>query len=143
MAGGVPGGDDYQNIWINPNNPDIILLGSDQGAIVTVNGGKSWSSWYNQSTAQLYHVSADTSFPYRVCNRKAVRLESKARGDEGGVTFRDRTSCGRGIWLCRCRSVDPDIIIGVNYTIRSSNRSGTKHSSGSAANGRFSDVVTQ
>src|SRR5207249_1365624 len=44
---GAPGGDDYQNVWINPNNPDIILLGSDQGAIVTVNGGKSWSSWYN------------------------------------------------------------------------------------------------
>src|SRR6266436_6695599 len=63
---GAPGGDDYQNIWINPNNPDIILLGSDQGAIVTVNGGKSWSSWYNQSTAQLYHVSADNSFPYRL-----------------------------------------------------------------------------
>ena len=47
---GAPGGDDYQNVWINPNNPDVILLGSDQGAIVTVNGGKTWSSWYNQST---------------------------------------------------------------------------------------------
>src|SRR5207248_40966 len=63
---GAPGGDDYQNIWINPNNPDIILLGSDQGAIVTVNGGVTWSSWYNQSTAQLYHVSADNAFPYRL-----------------------------------------------------------------------------
>ena len=46
--------------------PDIILMGADQGAIITVNGGKTWSSWYNQPTAQLYHVSADNSFPYRL-----------------------------------------------------------------------------
>ena len=62
-----PGGDDYQNIWINPNDPNIILIASDQGAIVTVNGGETWSSWYNQPTAQMYHVSADNAFPYRVC----------------------------------------------------------------------------
>jgi hypothetical protein len=60
---GAPGGDDTQNIWINPHNADIILLGYDQGAIITVNGGNSWSSWYNQSTAQLYHVAADNDFP--------------------------------------------------------------------------------
>src|SRR5438477_472797 len=63
---GAPGGDDYQNVWINPTNSDVIILGSDQGTIVTVNGGKSWSSWYNQSTAQLYHVAADNAFPYRL-----------------------------------------------------------------------------
>ena len=43
-------------------------ISSDQGAIITLNGGKSWSSWYNQSTAQLYHVSADNAFPYRLCS---------------------------------------------------------------------------
>ena len=64
---GAPGGDDYQRIWINPIHPDIILIASDQGAIVTVNGGKTWSSWYNQPTAQFYHVTADNAFPYRVC----------------------------------------------------------------------------
>src|SRR5205814_1532002 len=53
---GAPGGDDYHTIWINPKNPDIILLGVDQGATITVNGGRTWSSWYNQPTAQLYHV---------------------------------------------------------------------------------------
>src|SRR5580692_5485828 len=53
---GAPGGDDYQNLWINPTNGKIILLVSDQGALVTVNGGESWSSWYNQPTAQLYHA---------------------------------------------------------------------------------------
>ncbi len=64
---GAPGGDDYQNLWINPNDPNIILLVSDQGAIVTVNGGASWSSWYNQPTAQLYHAIVTNTFPYKVC----------------------------------------------------------------------------
>src|SRR5439155_967666 len=88
---GAPGGDDYQNVWINPNNPDIILLGSDQGAIVTVNGGKSWSSWYNQSTAQLYHVSADNTFPYRLYSgqQESGSVGIKSRSDEGDITFRD------------------------------------------------------
>ena len=65
---GAPGGDDYQNVWINPNNPDIVFMASDQGAVITVNGGKSFSSWYNQSTAQMYHVNADNAFPYRLCS---------------------------------------------------------------------------
>src|SRR5208337_3128394 len=64
---GAPGGDDYQNLWINPENPNIILLVSDQGAIVSVNRGETWSSWFNQPTAQLYHVAATSSFPYQVC----------------------------------------------------------------------------
>ncbi len=87
---GAPGGDDYQNVWINPSNPDIILLGSDQGAIVTVNGGKSWSSWYNQPTAQLYHVSADNTFPYRLYSgqQESGSVGIKSRGDEGEITFR-------------------------------------------------------
>src|SRR5581483_206474 len=62
---GAPGGDDYQNIWINPLNPDIILLVGDQGALVSVNRGRTWSSWYNQPTAQLYHAVATNDFPYK------------------------------------------------------------------------------
>ena len=54
---GAPGGDDYHTVWINPKNPDIILLALDQGATVSVNRGRTWSSWYNQPTAQFYHVS--------------------------------------------------------------------------------------
>src|SRR5215471_2050056 len=64
---GAPGGDDNQNIWWNPENPDIMLLVVDQGAVVTLNGGQTWSSWYTQPTAALYHVMADNAFPYRVC----------------------------------------------------------------------------
>ncbi|MGH9569909.1 MAG: WD40/YVTN/BNR-like repeat-containing protein, partial [Candidatus Angelobacter sp.] len=88
---GAPGGDDYQNIWINPNNPRIILLASDQGAIVTVNGGESWSSWYNQSTAQMYHVNADNSFPYRLCSGQQESGSAciSSRGDDGQITIRE------------------------------------------------------
>jgi photosystem II stability/assembly factor-like uncharacterized protein len=88
---GAPGGDDYQNIWINPHNPKIILLASDQGAIVTVNGGESWSSWYNQSTAQMYHVSADNAFPYRLCSGQQESGSAcvSSRGNDGEITMRD------------------------------------------------------
>ena len=88
---GAPGGDDYQNMWINPNNPNIILLASDQGALVSVNHGETWSSWYNQPTAQLFHVITDNSFPYRVCGGQqesgSVCIES--RGNDGEITFRE------------------------------------------------------
>ncbi len=88
---GAPGGDDYQNLWINPNNGNIILLVSDQGALVTVNGGASWSSWYNQPTAQLYHAIADNSFPYRVCagQQESGSVCISTRGNDGAVTFRE------------------------------------------------------
>ena len=64
---GAPGGDDYQKLWINPNNPDIILSVADQGGVVSPNRGLSWSQWYNQPTAAMYHVTADNAFPYRLC----------------------------------------------------------------------------
>src|SRR5229473_5778573 len=63
---GAPGGDDYQRIWISTENPQIIALSSDQGAVISVNGGTTWSSWYNQPTAQFYHVTTDNRFPYWV-----------------------------------------------------------------------------
>ncbi len=116
---GAPGGDDYQNVWINPNNPDIILLGSDQGAIVTVNGGKSWSSWYNQPTAQLYHVSADNSFPYRLYGgqQESGSVGIKSRGDEGEITFRDwRPVAAEEYGYVVADPLDPDIIIGGKLT---------------------------
>jgi photosystem II stability/assembly factor-like uncharacterized protein len=116
---GAPGGDDYQNVWINPNNPDIILLGSDQGAIVTVNGGKSWSSWYNQSTAQLYHVSADNAFPYRLYSgqQESGSVGIKSRGDEGEITLRDwQPVAAEEYGYVVADPIDPDIIIGGRLT---------------------------
>ena len=116
---GAPGGDDYQNIWINPNNPDIILLGSDQGAIITVNGGKSWSSWYNQSTAEMYHVSADNTFPYRLYSgqQESGSIGIKSRGDDGEITFRDwQPVAAEEYGYIVADPLDPDIIIGGKLT---------------------------
>jgi photosystem II stability/assembly factor-like uncharacterized protein len=88
---GAPGGDDYQNIWINPENPDIILLVSDQGALVSVNKGETWSSWYNQPTAQLYHVATTNTFPYRLCagQQESGSVCISSRGNDGEITERD------------------------------------------------------
>jgi len=88
---GAPGGDDYQRIWINPENPQIIALTADQGAIVSVNGGATWSSWYNQPTAQLYHVTTDNRFPYWVygAQQESGSVATLSRSDYGEITFRD------------------------------------------------------
>lgn len=88
---GAPGGDDYQNIWINPENPNIILLVSDQGALVSVNRGETWSTWYNQPTAQLYHVVTTNSFPYKICGgqQESGSVCISSRGNDGEITFRD------------------------------------------------------
>lgn len=88
---GAPGGDDYHRIWINPNHPEIILIASDQGAIITVNGGETFSSWYNQPTAQFYHVSADNSFPYNVYGgqQESGSVGIASRGNDGEITFRE------------------------------------------------------
>ena len=112
---GAPGGDDYQNIWINPNNTGIILLGSDQGAVITVNGGESWSDWYNQPTAQLYHVSADNAFPYRVCSgqQESGSVCIKSRGEDGEITFRDWHPVGAEEYgYVAPDPLDPDIVYG-------------------------------
>jgi photosystem II stability/assembly factor-like uncharacterized protein len=88
---GAPGGDDYHRIWINPDNPDIILLAADQGATLTVNGGDTWSSWYNQPTAQFYHVITDNQFPYNVYGgqQESGSVGIASRGNDGVITFRE------------------------------------------------------
>jgi len=80
---GAPGGDDYHQLWINPDDPKRMIVGSDQGAVVTEDGALTWSSWYNQSTAQLYHVAADYRFPYWV---------SGAQQDSGAIGVPSRSS---------------------------------------------------
>jgi photosystem II stability/assembly factor-like uncharacterized protein len=88
---GAPGGDDYQNMWVNPTNAKIVLLVSDQGAVVSVNGGETWSSWYNQPTAQLYHVAATNTFPYQVCagQQESGSVCTSTRGNDGEITYRE------------------------------------------------------
>ena len=93
---GAPGGDDYHTFWINPDDPRIILLAGDQGAIVTVNGGQTWSSWYNQPTAQFYHVITDNQFPYWVYGgqQESGSAGVISRGKDGQITFRDSHPVG-------------------------------------------------
>jgi photosystem II stability/assembly factor-like uncharacterized protein len=93
---GAPGGDDYHTIWINPENPDIIAIAVDQGATISVNGGETWSSWYNQPTAQLYHVITDNQFPYWVYGgqQESGSVGTASRSDFGEITFRDWTTVG-------------------------------------------------
>ncbi|WP_197736673.1 hypothetical protein [Rhodanobacter sp. T12-5] len=88
---GAPGGNDYHHTWINPDNPDIIAVGVDQGATISVNGGKTWSSWYNQPTAQSYHVITDNQFPYRVYSSQqdSGSIGITSRGNDGQITYRD------------------------------------------------------
>jgi photosystem II stability/assembly factor-like uncharacterized protein len=88
---GAPGGDDYHTIWINPDNPQIIALAVDQGVTISVNGGQTWSSWYNQPTAQFYHVITDNQFPYWVYGgqQESGSVGTASRSDFGEITFRD------------------------------------------------------
>jgi photosystem II stability/assembly factor-like uncharacterized protein len=88
---GAPGGDDYHRVWVNPIDSNIIIDASDQGAIITVNGGETWSSWYNQPTAQFFHVNADNAWPYRVCGGQQESGSACvwSRGDDGRITTRE------------------------------------------------------
>jgi photosystem II stability/assembly factor-like uncharacterized protein len=116
---GAPGGDDYQNVWINPNDTNIILLGSDQGAIISVNGGESWSSWYNQPTAQLYHVGADNDFPYRVCSgqQESGSVCISSRGSDGEITFREwHPVAAEEYGYVTPDPLDPNIVYGGKLT---------------------------
>ena len=88
---GAPGGDDYQRMWISPQNSQVIALSADQGAAITVNGGETWSSWYNQPTGQFYHVTTDDRFPYWVygAQQESGSAGTMSRSDNGAITFRD------------------------------------------------------
>ncbi len=85
---GAPGGDDPQQMWIDPTDAQRIVLGVDQGAIVSLDGGGVWSTWYNQSTEQVYHLSTDNSFPYWIyaTQQDAGAVATRSRGNLGAIT---------------------------------------------------------
>lgn len=123
---GAPGGDDYQNVWINPLHPQILLVTGDQGAAVSVNGGQTYSSWYNQPTAQLYHVSADNEFPYNVYSgqQESGSVGIASRANDGGITFRDWHPVGAEEYgYVVPDPLDPNIVYGGKIT-RYSKRTG-------------------
>ena len=129
---GAPGGDDYHELWIDPHDAQRRILGVDQGAVVTLNGGATWSSWFNQPTGQFYHVITDDRFPYWVYG---------AQQDSGAAAIPSRTDNIDGINLTEFREspvggesdniapdpADPQIIFGGRVD-RLDARTGQKHS---------------
>jgi len=95
---GAPGGDDYQTLWLDPTNSQRIFLGSDQGAAISLNGGQSWSTWYNQPTGQFYRVATDHEFPYWVYGpqQDSGTAGISSRGNGGQITERDWFPVGPG-----------------------------------------------
>ncbi|HEY3384380.1 MAG TPA: hypothetical protein VGK32_21690 [Vicinamibacterales bacterium] len=113
---GAPGGDDYHQLWIAPDDSNRMVLGSDQGAIVTVDGARTWSSWYNQPTAQVYHVAGDYRYPYWVTG---------SQQDSGPVSVATQSmfaELGTRTWLPACAGgesgytapdpLHPDLLFG-------------------------------
>ena len=116
---GAPGGDDYHSIWINPQSPDILFLGVDQGATVSVNGGRTWSSWYNQPTAQFYHVITDDRFPYWVYGgqQESGSAAVASRSGDGAINFRSFRTVGvEEYGYVAPDPLNPDIIYGGKAT---------------------------
>jgi len=97
---GAPGGDDPQQLWIDPTNGQRMLLGMDQGGTVSLDGGRTWSTWYNQSTEQVYHLSVDNSFPYWVYapQQDAGAIRVRSRGNFGEITPLDWNPVGGWEW---------------------------------------------
>lgn len=117
---GSPGGDDYQNLWVSPDDSRYIALVGDQGAIITANGGETWSSWLNQPTAQLYHIGITNTFPYRICSgqQESGSVCIASRGNDGVITYRDWHPVGvieYGYVIPD--PVDPDIVYGAGRNV--------------------------
>ncbi len=95
---GAPGGDDYHQLWIYPDDPNRMIVASDQGAVVTVDGAATWSSWYNQPTAQLYHVAADYRFPYWAtgAQQDSGAVGVPVRSAHSVISMHDWTGLGAG-----------------------------------------------
>jgi photosystem II stability/assembly factor-like uncharacterized protein len=102
---GAPGGDDYHQLWINPKDGNRMVLSSDQGTVVSVDGAKTWSTWYNQPTAEIYHVAADNRFPYLLYGAQqdsgAVGVSTWSR--LGALSFRN--------WEPICLAGESDTVV--------------------------------
>ena len=117
---GAPGGDDYQKVWINPENPNILLVVSDQGAVISANRGESWSNWYTQPTAAMYHVTADNAFPYRLCGGQQDSGSAcvDSRGMDGEITFHDWHPVGiEEYGMAAPDPKNPDLVYGGKVTV--------------------------
>jgi photosystem II stability/assembly factor-like uncharacterized protein len=110
---GAPGGDDYHELWVDPSNSASMVLATDQGTTISLNRGQTWSSWYNQPTAQFYHVTTDNRFPYTVygTQQDSGSAAVVSRTDHDNITPRDWFPAGpseSGSMVVD--SKDPDIV---------------------------------
>ena len=127
---GAPGGDDYHTVWIDPTNSRRIMLGVDQGATISLNGGESWSTWYNQPTGQFYRVATDHRFPYWVygSQQDSGTAATSSRGNDGQITERDWFPVGPGeSGYTIPDPLDPDVVYNagpVGSVVRLSRKTG-------------------
>ena len=115
---GAPGGEDYHKLWIDPTNGHRMLVGSDQGASVTLDNGLTWSLWYTEVISQVYHVATDNQYPYRIMGAQqdtgAVMISS--RGNWGQVNFTDWSPLPSSEFgVDTPDPKNPNIIYGVGY----------------------------
>jgi photosystem II stability/assembly factor-like uncharacterized protein len=115
---GAPGGEDYHKLWIDPTNGKRMLVGSDQGASVTLDNGKTWSLWYTEPISQVYHVATDNQYPYHIIAAQqdtgAVMISS--RGNWGQVNFTDWSPVPSSEFgVDTPDPKNPNIIYGVGY----------------------------
>jgi photosystem II stability/assembly factor-like uncharacterized protein len=109
---------DHHDLWIALENPQRMIIGDDGGAQVTFNGGESWSTYYNQPTAQFYRVTTDNYFPYRIYgaqqDNSTVRIFH--RSDDRSITEQDweATAGGESGWTAP-HPENPDIVYGGSY----------------------------
>jgi photosystem II stability/assembly factor-like uncharacterized protein len=102
---GAPGGDDYHQLWVNPKDGNRMVLSSDQGTVVSVDGSKTWSTWYNQPTAQIYHIAADNRFPYWLygAQQDSGAVAVSTWSNEGVLSFRN--------WAPICAGGESDMVV--------------------------------
>ena len=111
---------DHHGIWIDPVNPDRIIESSDGGASISFDRGKTWGTQYNQPTAQFYHVSVDTRFPYYAYgaqqDNSSVAIAS--RSDEGAIVQRDWYDASNGeAGFVLADPRDANIVYGTNENL--------------------------
>ncbi len=115
---GAPGGEDYHKLWIDPTNGHRMLVGSDQGASVTVDDGRTWSLWYNQTISQVYHVATDNQYPYWImaAQQDTGAVMIRSRGAFGQVNFTDWSPLPSSEFgIVTPDPKNPHIIYGVGY----------------------------
>ncbi len=115
---GAPGGEDYHKLWVDPTHGSRMLVGSDQGASVTLDNGRTWSLWYTEAISQVYHVATDNQYPYWIMAAQqdtgAVMISS--RGTFGQVNFTDWSPLPSSEFgVVTPDPKNPQIIYGVGY----------------------------